>query len=102
TLTELEGYEQQVLERLKTIAEQEKVIEGLLAGGALRQAFDSYLLNKAQFLKLHQQLLAQARDGDYSSVESQAAMVDELGLFFAGQSEQAFGQLAESTGKLMQ
>ncbi len=102
TLTELEGYEQQIQERLKTIAEQEKVIEGLLAGGALRQAFDSYLLNKAQFLKLHQQLLAQARDGDYSSVESQAAMVDELGLLFAGQSEQAFGQLAESTGKLMQ
>lgn len=102
TLTELEGYEQQIQERLKTIAEQEKVIEGLLAGGPLRQAFDSYLLNKAQFLKLHQQLLAQARDGDYSSVESQAAMVDELGLLFAGQSEQAFGQLAESTGKLMQ
>ena len=102
TVTELDGYEQQIQERIKTIAGQEKVISGLLVGPALRQAFDSYLLKKSQYLELHQQLLAQARNGDYGSIESQAAMVDELGLFFAGQSEQAFGQLAESTGKLME
>ena len=101
TLVELEGYEQQVQQRLKTIAEQEEIIASLIDSDVLRQAYSSYQANKAEFLKLHEQLLAQARDGDYSTVESQAAMGDELGLFFAGQSEQAFGQLAESTGKFM-
>lgn len=101
TLVEIEGYEQQIQQRLKTIAEQEKIIDGLIAGDALRQAYSGYQANKANFLKLHEQLLARARDGDYSTVDSQAGMADELGLFFAGQSEQAFSQLAESTGKFM-
>ena len=83
-MTELEGYEQQIQERLKATAEQQKMIEGLLAGGALRQAFDSSLQNKPQFLKLHQQPLAQAWGGDYSSLQSEAATVDELGLFLPG------------------
>ncbi|QXZ10473.1 MCP four helix bundle domain-containing protein [Comamonas sp. Y33R10-2] len=101
TLLEVEGYEQQIEQRLKTIAEQEKIIDSLISSDALRQAFSAYQLNKAQFLKLHAELLTQAKGGDYSTVESQASMGDELGLFFAGQSEQAFVQLAESTGKLM-
>ena len=101
TLVEIEGYEQQIQQRLKTIAEQEKIIDGLIADDALRQAYSGYQANKANFLKLHEQLLARARDGDYSTVDSQAGMADELGLFFAGQSEQAFSQLAESTGKFM-
>ena len=101
TLVEIEGYEQQIQQRLKTIAEQEKVVNELIASQPLRQAYEGYEVNKANFLKLHEQLLARARDGDYNTVDSQAGMADELGLFFAGLSEQAFSQLAESTGKLM-
>ncbi|WP_182286455.1 methyl-accepting chemotaxis protein [Comamonas testosteroni] len=101
TLVEIEGYEQQIQQRLKTIAEQEKVVNDLIASQPLREAYEGYQANKANFLKLHEQLLARARDGDYNTVDSQAGMADELGLFFAGLSEQAFSQLAESTGKLM-
>ena len=101
TLVEIEGYEQQIQQRLKTIAEQEKVVNELIASQPLRQAYEGYQVSKANFLKLHEQLLARARDGDYNTVDSQAGMADELGLFFAGLSEQAFSQVAESTGKLM-
>ena len=101
TLTEIEGFEKQTQERFKTIAEQEKVLVSLIEGDALRQAYERYLGHKAEYLKLHEQLLARARDGNYNTIEGQAAMADELGLFFAGEFEQAFSQLAESTGKFM-
>ena len=101
TLVEIEGYEQQSQQRFKTIAAQEKVLEGLIEGDALRQSYAGYQSLKAQFVKLHEQLLARARDGNYNTVDDQAAMADELGLFFAGESEAAFSQLAESTGKFM-
>ncbi|MFD2755508.1 methyl-accepting chemotaxis protein [Comamonas terrae] len=100
-LVEIEGYEKQIQERLKTIAEQEKTVERLIAGEALQAAYADYQRYKAEFFKLHSQLLARARDGNYNTVEDQAAMADELGLFFAGESESAFSRLAESTGKLV-
>ena len=101
TLVEIEGYEQQIQQRLKTIGEQEKVMAGLLAGEALRAAYAEYQKHKETFLDLHEQLLSRARDGRYNTVEEQAAMADEMGLFFAGESESAFARLAESTGKVM-
>ncbi|CAM4165891.1 Chemotaxis protein [Comamonas aquatilis] len=102
TLQEVEGFEAQIQQRLKTIAEQEKVLDGLIDGQQLRAAFDNYLGYKAEYLKLHQRMLSIARDGDFNTVESQAAMADEMGLFFAGEFENAFSKLAESTGKFMQ
>ena len=101
SLQEVDGFEQQIQQRLKTIADQEKVMHDLIEGEALRAAFDDYLKYKAAFLDLHQQLLNRTKDGSYGSVEEQAAMVDAMGLFFAGESEQAFSKLAESTGKFM-
>ncbi|WP_218240091.1 methyl-accepting chemotaxis protein [Comamonas fluminis] len=101
SLQEVDGFEQQIQQRLKTIADQEKVMHDLIEGDALRAAFDDYLKYKAAFLELHQQLLNRTKDGNYGSVEEQAAMVDAMGLFFAGESEQAFSKLAESTGKFM-
>ena len=64
TLVEIEGYEQQIQQRLKTIAEQEKVVHELIASPPLREAYEGYQANKANFLKLHEQLLARARDGE--------------------------------------
>ena len=101
SLQEVDGFEQQIQQRLRTIADQEKVMHDLIEGDALRAAFDDYLKYKAAFLDLHQQLLNRTKDGSYGSVEEQAAMVDAMGLFFAGESEQAFSKLAESTGKFM-
>ena len=101
SLQEVDGFEQQIQQRLKTIADQEKVMHDLIEGEALRAAFDDYLKYKAAFLDLHQQLLNRTKDGSYGSVEEEAAMVDAMGLFFAGESEQAFSKLAESTGKFM-
>ncbi|GGH55839.1 hypothetical protein GCM10010975_13850 [Comamonas phosphati] len=101
TLVEIEGFEKQIQQRLQAIAGQEKTVEQLISGEALKAAYADYQRYKAEFFKLHEQLLARARDGNYNTVEDQAAMVEELGLFFAGESENAFGRLAESTGKLV-
>ena len=101
TLQEIEGFELQIQQRLKTIGEQEKVLSELIEGEALRASFVDYQKNKAEFLDLHQQLLNRARDGNYNTVDEQAAMADQMGLFFAGESENAFSRLAESTGKFM-
>ena len=101
TLVEIEGFEKQIQQRLQAIAGQEKTVEQLISGEALKAAYADYQRYKAEFFKLHEQLLARARDGNYNTVDDQAAMVEELGLFFAGESENAFGRLAESTGKLV-
>jgi methyl-accepting chemotaxis protein len=101
TLLEIEGFEKQIQERLETIGGQEKTVERLISGETLQAAYADYERRKVEFFKLHDQLLARARDGHYNTVEDQAAMAEELGLFFAGESENTFGRLAESTGKLV-